>query len=113
MDKLVKQNPAENKPAPAKVLVAPANSFNVQANRITSREETYLRIEGAFKIKVQNKGDVDVIIFGNYPLPSYSEETFDTGDTNLGFAADTAIQFAKESAGENINLILTTYKRNK
>lgn len=90
-------------------LATPLNYFNVQANRITSREETYLKIKGSFKIKVQNKGDVGIKIFGNYPLPSHSEETFDTGDTTLGFIDNTAIEFDKFSAGEKINIILTSY----
>lgn len=85
--------------------------FNVQTNRITSRDETYLKIKGAFKIRVQNVGNVDVTVFGNFPLPSYSDETFETGDSSLGFANDIAIQYALESAGENINILLTNYFR--
>lgn len=113
MTRLVKIPDMVKTPVPIKEPVFPPNNFNVQSNRITSREETYLRIQGAFKIKVQNKGDVDVVIFGNYPLPSYSEEVFENGDTLLGFSADTAIEYAPEAVGENINLILTTYTRNK
>ena len=91
--------------------VAPGKHFNVQANRVTSREQTYLKCKGSFKIRVQNKGDVDVVIFGNFPLPSYADETFETGDTNLGFVNDTAINYAPQSAGENINIIFTNYYR--
>lgn len=91
------------------VTVTSSKRFSVQTNRITSREETYLRIEGAFKIKVQNRGDVDIIIFGNYRLPSYSEETFETGDTNLGFSANTAVEYTPKSAGETIDILLTNY----
>lgn len=110
MDKLVKNPEGKTASQPTNIqVVKPLNSFNIQANRITSREETYLKIKGAFKIKVQNKGDVDVIIFGNYPLPSYAEETFETGDTNFGFVADTAINYAEVSESENINIILTSY----
>lgn len=90
-------------------IVAPLGHFNVQTNRITSRVESYLKIKGAFKVKVQNKGDVDVTIFGNYPLPSYSEETFETGDTNLGFSSDTAIEYPEESPTEEVNILLTAY----
>lgn len=85
--------------------------FAIQTNRITKREERYLRIAGAFKIKVQNHGDVDIEIFGNYKIPSYSEETFDTGDTALGFTSDTLIEYATEVVNENINVVLTTYSK--
>lgn len=110
MERLIK-NPEGIKASPVQnvQVVKPLNNFNIQANKITSRDETYLKIKGAFKIKVQNKGDVDVIIFGNYPLPSYAEETFETGDTNFGFVADTAINYAEVSESENINIILTSY----
>lgn len=111
MGNLIK-NPEGLKPkslAQNEQVIKPLNNFNIQANKITSRDETYLRIKGAFKIKVQNKGDVDVTIFGNYPLPSHSEETFDTGDTNLGFVSDTAIVYAPPSTAEKINIILTSY----
>lgn len=108
MTRLVKipQKPM-NEEVPKQVV----KTFNVQTNRLTSRDETYLRIKGSFKVRVQNKGDVDVIIFGNFPLPSYSDETFETGDTDLGFVDDTAIQYVEESAGENINILLTNYFR--
>ena len=39
--------------------------FNVQANRLTNDKETYLKIQGAFKIRIQNKGEVGIKIFGN------------------------------------------------
>lgn len=93
------------------VAVLPGKAFNVQANRVTSRIETYLKIKGSFKVRIQNKGDVDVVVFGNFPIPSYGDETFEPGDSDLGFVADTAIQYAPESIGENINLILTNYYR--
>lgn len=93
-------------------VVAPLkNGFAIQTNRITKREESYLRIKGAFKIKVQNHGDVDIEIFGNYKIPSYSEETFDTGDASLGFTSDTLISYAPETVNENINIVLTTYSK--
>lgn len=113
--KLQKTEPSNSSTAVQKTVVLeaalPGKSFNVQTNRVTSREETYLKIKGSFKIRVQNKGDVDVTIFGNFPLPSYSDETFETGDTNLGFVTDTAIQYPAESVGENINILLTSYLR--
>lgn len=109
---LLNKNPDGLKPSPtahSERLVEPLHKFNIQANSITSREETYLKIKGAFKCKVQNKGDVDIKIFNNYPLPSHSEETFETGDTNLGFIDNTAIEYDIPSPGENINIILTSY----
>jgi hypothetical protein len=90
-------------------LALPLNSFNIQTNRITSRDETYLKIKGAFKIKVQNKGDIGIKIFGNLEIPSYAEETFETGDTNLGFVSNTAINYDQPAANENINILLTSY----
>jgi hypothetical protein len=109
---LLNKNPDGLKPSSTthvERLVEPLQKFNIQANSITNREETYLKIKGAFKCKVQNKGDVDVKIFGNYPLPSHSEETFETGDTNYGFSANTAIEYAAVSPEEKINIILTSY----
>lgn len=96
-------------PSSVSVAILPGKTFNVQANRVTSRVETYLKIKGSFKVRIQNKGDVDIILFGNFPIPSHGDETFETGDTDLGFVADTAIQYAPESLDENINLILTNY----
>jgi len=104
MNLFVKNSPPENnKPTTTGV------GFTVNTNRITKREETYLKIKGAFKIRVQNKGDVDIIIFGGFLLPAYSDETFETGDTNLSFIEDTLIQYIPIVPGENINLFLTTY----
>lgn len=85
--------------------------FNVQSNRITNRNETYLKIAGAFKCEVENNGNVDIIIFGGYKLPSYSKKTFETGDSNLVFKSDTPIQYAALSSVENIDILLTTYTK--
>lgn len=90
-----------------------ANTFSVQSNRITSREQTYLKIKGAFKIKVENKGDVGITIFENFEIPSYASEPFETGDTNLGFIDHTKIQYDNYSVGENIDIHLTAYFRTK
>ena len=85
--------------------------FNVQANRITSRNETYLKIAGAFKCEVENNGNVDIIIFGGYKLPSYSKKTFETGNSNLIFKSDTNIQYPPISSVDNIDVLLTTYTK--
>jgi glycogen debranching enzyme len=86
-----------------------ANSFSVQVSRITTRDLTYLKIKGAFKIKVKNKGDVGITIFENFQLPSYAEEVFETGESNLSFVNDTKIQYDDISTGENIDIHLTAY----
>lgn len=86
-------------------------SFSVQANRLTNDKETYLKIKGAFKIRVQNKGDIGITVFGNFYLPSYSDETFETGDTNLGFNKDASIEFAPHVTGNLIDIVLTTYTK--
>lgn len=85
--------------------------FSVQANRLTNDKETYLKTKGAFKIRVQNKGDIGITIFGNFYLPSYSDETFETGDTNLGFNKDASIEFDPHVTGNVIDIILTTYTK--
>jgi hypothetical protein len=88
-----------------------AMGFNVQTNRVTSRKQTFLKIKDAFKIEVENTGNVDVVIFDGYKLPSYSQKTFETGDTSLGFYADTAINYGAEAIGEIIEIVLTTYTK--
>jgi hypothetical protein len=85
--------------------------FNVQTNRITSRNETYLKIKGTFKIEVENNGDVDIIIFGGYKIPSYAKKIFTADDSVLVFKADTSIEYAPLSAFENIDILLTTYTK--
>lgn len=97
---------------PANAEIAkPLNTFNVQANRLTSRNETYLKIAGAFKIEVENNGNVDVIIFGNYKLPSYSKKTFGTDDSLLVFQKNIDIQYPTASPVDKIDILLTTYTK--
>jgi len=86
-------------------------AFNVQANRTTSDTETYLKTKGAFKIRVQNKGSVGVKIFGNFDLPSYADETFEPGDSSLGFASDTYITYDPHLPTDVINIVTTAYTR--
>lgn len=83
--------------------------FGVQSNRLTNDKETNLKIQGAFKIRIQNKGEVGITIFGNFYLPSYSDEPFDTGDTNLGFFQDAHIEFDEHTPTDKIEIVLTNY----
>lgn len=110
MAKLVKGIPQQNGlPVQKEQVNQSLAGFNVEARRVMNREETYLPIKGAFKIKVKNEGDVDVIIFGSYSLPSYSEETFEQNDANLTFKDDTAIKYPEYTEGENVNILLIKY----
>jgi hypothetical protein len=91
------------------IFVSGGGSFNVQANRLTNDKETTLKIKGAFKIRVQNKGEVGIKIFGNFYLPSYSDEPFETGDTNLGFSQDAHIEFDDHAPTDKVEIVLTNY----
>lgn len=91
------------------VFVRGGGSFNVQGNSLTNDKETYLKIKGAFKIRIQNKGEVGIKIFGNFYLPSYSDETFETGDTNLGFSQDAHIEFDDHAPTDKVEIVLTNY----
>ena len=87
------------------------NSFRVQSNAINDSNESTLKTRGAFKIRVQNKGTVDVKLFGNFALPSYADEVFETGENTLGFDTDTPIEYAPHSSSDVINIVLTAYRR--
>ncbi len=91
------------------VLGASGGFFNVQSNRLTNDKETKLKIKGAFKIRVQNIGETGIKIFGNFYLPSYSDETFETGDTNLGFIEDAHIEFDEHALADKVEIVLTNY----
>lgn len=83
--------------------------FNVQSNRLTNDKETKLKIKGAFKIRIQNKGETGIKVFGNFYLPSYSDETFETGDTNLGFSEDAHIEYDDHDPKDSVEIVLTNY----
>lgn len=83
--------------------------FNVQSNKLTNDKETKLKIKGAFKIRIQNIGETGIKIFGNFYLPSYSDETFETGDTNLSFSEDAHIEFDDHDPKDNVEIVLTNY----
>lgn len=99
----------QNKPVETEGSAHIDGGFNVQVSRITSRDLTYLKIKGAFKIKVENKGDVEITFFENYHLPSYASEVFETGDSNSKFSDHAKIQYEDQSPGENIDIHLTAY----
>ena len=89
--------------------VGGGGSFNVQGNSLTNDRETYLKIKGAFKIRIQNKGEVGIKIFGNIYLPSYSDETFDSGNNNLVFSQDASIEFDNHDPTDKIEIVLMNY----
>jgi hypothetical protein len=94
-----------------KVKAGISSNFRVQANRYTSTENVYLKTKGAFKIRVQNEGNVGITIFGNFYLPPYADEVFDTGDPSLSFSDDTAVIYDEVFPGDEINILLTAYSR--
>ncbi len=85
------------------------NGFRVEAIRLTNDKETYLKIQGAFKTRIQNKGKVGVKIFGAFDLPGYSDETFEPGDSILGFVENTNVMFDPHTASDKIEIIVTNY----
>lgn len=92
---------------PTPVYSGPA--FNVQAHRMTSDAETFIKTRGAFKLHVQNKGVVGIRIFGGYEIPSYGEAVFETGDPTLAFASDTPVEYDEHQPGDAVDIITTMY----
>lgn len=86
-------------------------SFNVQTNRITEETQATMKIKGMYKIRLQNKGQVAIKVFGNFDLPSYADEVFESGDSLLGFSTDAQIVYAPHSSVDAINVVITGYTR--
>ncbi len=103
------QPPSNLNENPKEVVKGVGGFFNVQSNGLTNDKETNLKIKGAFKIRIQNNGEVGIKIFGNFYLPSYSDETFETGDTNVGFIQDAHIEFDEHTPTDKIEIVLTNY----
>ncbi len=99
-------------PAASTLPVTPANTgpgFRVLCHRITSKDEVFIKNKGAFKMKIENKGQVGVTIFGACSIPSYGSEVVETGDTSLIFESDTNIEYADHYPSDIINLVITLY----
>jgi len=85
--------------------------FRVQTSRITKDNETYIKSKGAFKMRIENKGQVGITIFSSCAIPSYGEETFEVGDPTLVMADDTSIEYDAHQDTDTINLVITLYFR--
>lgn len=97
-------------PMPIAPIVSPmTGTYRVQSNRVTNSNESTLKTKGAFKIRIQNKGDVGIKVFGNFYMPSYSDETFETGDANLSLAQDSHIEFDEHTISDVVEIVLTSY----
>jgi hypothetical protein len=92
--------------------VQPVNAgpgYRIQAQRVVRDTETLIKSKGAFKMKVENKGQVGITVFGAVQIPTYSEQTFETGDPSLAFQDDTHIEYDPHNPADTINLIVTLY----
>jgi hypothetical protein len=83
--------------------------YRVQAQRMVRDNETLIKNKGAFKMKVENKGQVGITIFGAVQIPSYGEQTFETGDPSLSFFDDTHVEYDAHQPSDTINLVVTLY----
>lgn len=88
-----------------------SGSFSVQTNRIMDDIYSTIKTRGMYKVRIQNKGQVAIKVFGNFDLPSYADETFESGDSVLGFSNDAEIQYAPHSPVDSINIVVTGYTR--